>query len=72
MNEHYGNQGDLEVQALLAKARQSGLSYNEAKLYIAMTTGGRGTEVYSDTNIEEVRKQNEAAEQTNVKFGQNN
>ncbi|WLV25391.1 hypothetical protein QR721_03950 [Aciduricibacillus chroicocephali] len=72
MEGYYGNQGDLEVQALLAKARHSGLSYNEAKLYIAMTTGGRGTEIYSDTNVEEVRRQNETAEQTNVKFGQNN
>lgn len=41
-----------EVKRLNA---QSGLSYRQVKELLAKT-GGRGTTVYSDTNIEEVRK----------------
>ncbi|GGN52734.1 MULTISPECIES: gamma-type small acid-soluble spore protein [Oceanobacillus] len=37
----------------------SGMSYNEAKEYIARTTGGHGTEIYSNTNAEQVRKKNQ-------------
>lgn len=44
-----------EVKRLNA---QSGLSYNEVKELIAKTTGGRGSAIYSDTNLEEVRKKN--------------
>ncbi|MBB6446631.1 gamma-type small acid-soluble spore protein [Bacillus benzoevorans] len=47
-----------EVKRLNAK---SGLSYNEAKELLAQTTGGRGTRIYSDTNIEEVRAKNQHA-----------
>ncbi|MED1201599.1 hypothetical protein [Heyndrickxia acidicola] len=32
------------------KNAQSGMSYNEVKEWLAQTTGGRGTSVYSDTN----------------------
>ncbi|MDT3766101.1 gamma-type small acid-soluble spore protein [Priestia filamentosa] len=35
---------------------QSGMSYNEVKEWLAKTNGGHGTEIYSDTNIEEVKK----------------
>lgn len=45
-----------EVKSLNAK---SGLSYNEVKELLVRTTGGRGTKVYSDTNIEEVRRKNQ-------------
>lgn len=41
-----------EVRRLNA---QSGLSYRQIK-ELLVKTGGRGTAVYSDTNIEEVRK----------------
>lgn len=34
---------------------QSGLSYNEIKELLAKTTGGRGTGIYSDTDVEEVK-----------------
>ncbi|WP_330948481.1 gamma-type small acid-soluble spore protein [Virgibacillus sp. MG-45] len=34
------------------------MSYNEAKEWIAKTTGGHGTSIYSDTDVAEVRKQN--------------
>ncbi len=45
-----------EVQHLNA---QSGLSYRQVKELLAKT-GGRGTAVYSNTNIEEVRKRLES------------
>lgn len=45
-----------EVQRLNA---QSGLSYRQVKELLAKT-GGRGTAVYSNTNIEEVRKRLES------------
>ena len=38
---------------------QSGLSYRQVKELLAKT-GGRGTVVYSNTNIEEVRKRLES------------
>lgn len=62
----------VDLEAMRLQAAKSGLSYNQAKLYIAMTTGGKNTHVYSDTDVAEVRKQNQQAEETNVKFGQNN
>jgi hypothetical protein len=40
-----------EVKKLNA---QSGLSYNEVYAYLAKT-GGKGTSIYSDTNIEEIK-----------------
>lgn len=45
-----------EVKRLNA---ESGLSYNEVKELLARTTGGRGTRVYSDTNMEDVRTKNQ-------------
>jgi len=45
-----------EVRRLNA---QSGLSYRQVK-ELLVKTGGRGTAVYSDTNIEEVRKRLES------------
>ncbi|MDO6450448.1 gamma-type small acid-soluble spore protein [Oceanobacillus profundus] len=47
------------IAAVKQSNEQSGMSYNEAKEYIARTTGGHGTAIYSDTNIEEVRKKNQ-------------
>ncbi|MBM7643870.1 ribosomal protein L7/L12 [Scopulibacillus daqui] len=35
---------------------QSGMSYNEAKAFIAKTTGGHHTDIYSDTDAEEVKR----------------
>jgi gamma type small acid-soluble spore protein len=48
-----------EVKKLNA---QSGMSYNEVKELLAKTTGGRGTAIYSDTDIEEVKRQNHMRE----------
>lgn len=47
------------------KNSQAGMSYNEAKSYIARTTGGYHTDFLSDTNKEAVREQNKKS-QANV------
>jgi len=47
-----------DIEAIKAQARKSGLSYNEAKEWIAQTTGGRDTHIYSDTDISAVKEQN--------------
>ncbi|MDY0407484.1 hypothetical protein ACFFIS_10460 [Virgibacillus soli] len=49
----------VDIAALQKKARESGLTYNEAIAYIAQTTGGRGTNIYSDTDIDAVKRKNE-------------
>lgn len=54
-----------DIEAMKEQARRSGLSYNEAIEFIAKTTGGRNTHIYSDTDVEAVKKQNEQSE--NVK-----
>ena len=51
-----------DIEAVKEQARKSGLSYNEAKEWIARTTGGRNTNIYSDTDVEAVRKKNEQSE----------
>jgi len=53
-----------DIEAVKEQARRSGLSYNEAIEYIAKTTGGRDTHIYSDTDVETVKKQNEESERT--------
>ncbi|QKY70094.1 hypothetical protein [Lentibacillus sp. CBA3610] len=47
-----------DQKAVREQSRQSGLSYNEAKEFIARTTGGRGTNIYSDTDVDEVKRKN--------------
>ncbi len=44
------------IDAVKRQNERSGMSYNEVKELLAKTTGGHGTSIYSDTNIEEVRK----------------
>ncbi|WP_458413375.1 gamma-type small acid-soluble spore protein [Schinkia sp. CFF1] len=34
---------------------QSGMSYNEVKEWLAKTTGGCGSDIYSDTKAEKVK-----------------
>lgn len=51
-----------DIEAVKEQARKSGLSYNEAKEWIAQQTGGRGTHIYSDTNVEAVKRQNRQSE----------
>lgn len=61
-NERQYTVAGTDIEAIKKQARKSGLSYNEAKEQIAKTTGGHGTHIYSDTNVEEVKRQNEQAE----------
>lgn len=49
-------QQKIDQAALIAQARKSGLSYNEAKEWIAKNTGGFGTHIYSDTDFSAVRE----------------
>ncbi|MFD1849298.1 gamma-type small acid-soluble spore protein [Oceanobacillus bengalensis] len=43
------------IEEVKRKNENSGMSYNEVKEFIANTTGGIGTGIYSDTNVEEVK-----------------
>lgn len=51
-----------DIEAVQEQARRSGLSYNEAIAFMARTTGGIGTNIYSDTDVDAVKKQNEQSE----------
>ncbi|QDP41729.1 gamma-type small acid-soluble spore protein [Radiobacillus deserti] len=45
-----------DINKVKEKNSNSGMSYNEAKEFIARTTGGHHTNIYSDTDIQQVRK----------------
>ncbi len=45
------------INEVKKRNEQSGMSYNEVKEWMAKNTGGHGTKVFSDTNINEVRKE---------------
>lgn len=45
-----------DIDGVKRKIDESGMSYNEAKAYIARTTGGHNTNVFSDTDIEKVKR----------------
>ena len=47
------------IDAVKRQNERSGMSYNEVKELLAKTTGGHGTGIYSDTNIEEVKRKNQ-------------
>lgn len=47
------------IETVKQSNEQSGMSYNEAKEFIARMTGGHGTGIYSDTDAEQVRKKNQ-------------
>lgn len=49
---------ETNIDAVKRQNERSGMSYNEVKELLAKTTGGHGTEIYSDTNIEAVKKKN--------------
>ncbi|AIF43124.1 MULTISPECIES: hypothetical protein [Virgibacillus] len=53
------NMSNLNEDPLMKQAQQSGLTYNQAKEFIAKTTGGHGTNIYSNTNVEEVKRKNQ-------------
>jgi len=52
------------IDAVKRQNERSGMSYNEVKELLAKTTGGHGTGIYSDTNIEEVRKKNQQSRES--------
>lgn len=45
------------IEEVRKKNAESGMSYNEAKAYIARTTGGYNTRQFSNTDIDQVRKE---------------
>lgn len=51
------------IDAVKRQNERSGMSYNEVKELLAKTTGGHGTGIYSDTNIEDVKKENQQSEE---------
>jgi len=51
-----------DIEAIREQARKSGLSYNEAKEWIARETGGHGTHIYSNTDVEAVKEKNAQSE----------
>ncbi len=48
-----------DIDAVKKANQSSGMSYNEVKDFLAKTTGGRGTKVYSDTDIAAVTAENQ-------------
>lgn len=47
-----------DIEDVKRKNSQSGMSYNEVKVFLARTTGGHGTNMYSDTKAKEVKEKN--------------
>ncbi|MEB6550511.1 gamma-type small acid-soluble spore protein [Heyndrickxia sporothermodurans] len=61
MSENQSNNSGFTVAGtsiddVKRKNAQSGMSYNEVKEWLAKTTGGHGTSIYSNTNVEEVKR----------------
>lgn len=63
MTEINEGKSNIDMESMKDLARKTGLSYNEAKEWIAEKTGGKYTRKYSDTDIEAVKRQNEQSEQ---------
>jgi uncharacterized protein (DUF302 family) len=53
---------NIDDEEILAQARKSGLSYNETIAWLARSTGGHGTNVYSNTDVEAVKQENAQSE----------
>lgn len=47
------------IEEVKRKNAESGMSYNEVKDWLARTTGGRGTAIYSNTDVEEIKRKNQ-------------
>ena len=52
-----------DIESVIQKNADSGMSYNEVKEYLARTTGGHGTAKYSTTNVESVLREINQGEQ---------
>ena len=65
MGDNHKNNADsytvvgTNIDEVKRQNANSGLSYNEVKELLAKTTGGKGTSVYSDTNIEAEKRKNQ-------------
>ncbi len=65
MIEHNkNNQGSYTVAGtnideVKRQNERSGMSYNEVKQWLSQTTGGHGTRIYTDTDMEEVKRKNQ-------------
>ncbi|MET3697713.1 hypothetical protein SAMN05877753_104415 [Bacillus oleivorans] len=65
MNDTNGHKSDpftvvgTNIDEVKRKNANSGMSYNEVKQWLAKTTGGQGTSVFSDTDVEEVKRKNQ-------------
>lgn len=57
--DEYKNTNDVteDVEKLQEIAQQKGLTYNQAKMYIAKTSGGTDTAKYSNTDFEKIREE---------------
>ncbi|KMY28553.1 hypothetical protein ACZ11_22605 [Lysinibacillus xylanilyticus] len=55
-NEAQFTSAGTNINEVVRKNAEGGLSYNEVKKLLAQR-GGAGTEIYSDTDVEEVKQQ---------------
>lgn len=62
MEDRFTSTG-TKINEVKRENANSGLSYNEAKEILAKT-GGKGTAIYSDTNMEEEKKKNQSFDQS--------
>jgi len=58
-NNHTFTVAGTNIEEVKKLNAHSGMSYNEVKAWLAQTTGGQGTGMYSDTNVEEVKRRNQ-------------
>jgi hypothetical protein len=56
-NQKKFTEAGTDILEVKRQNAESGLTYNEVKEILAKT-GGTGTAIYSDTNVEEVKKKN--------------
>lgn len=61
-NESFTKAG-TNIDAVKRQNERSGMSYKEVEELLAETTGGHGTGIYSDTNVEQVKKTNQQSAQ---------
>jgi hypothetical protein len=49
------------IDEVKRRNEHSGMSYNEVKEWLARTSGGHGTAIYSDTDVNEVKRKNQTS-----------
>ncbi|MBT2755727.1 gamma-type small acid-soluble spore protein [Mesobacillus foraminis] len=47
-----------DIESVKQQNANSGMSYNEVKAFLARTTGGHGTARFSNTDVEQVKRNN--------------